>query len=74
MPETFSGDVMDRNYDVITFSQNVFILRGPRVAMFGDIIKIVTIFIKKTCKDSKNKARRIRTNVPKSNRFLFFLI
>ena len=40
MPETFSGDVMDRNYDVITFSQNVFILRGPRVAMFGDIIKI----------------------------------
>ena len=31
--------------------QNVFILRRPRVAVFADIIKIVTIFIKKSVKN-----------------------
>ena len=35
---------MDRNYDVITFFQKTFILRRPRVAIFADIIKIVTMF------------------------------
>ena len=33
--------------------QNVFILRRPKVVSFADIIKIPTMFIKKTFKDSK---------------------
>ena len=37
---------MDRNYDVITFFQKVFVFRRPGRAIFADIIKIVTIFIK----------------------------
>ena len=44
---------MDRNYDVIIFISNIFILRRPRVAIFAEIIKIVTIFIKTVFKDSK---------------------
>ena len=38
-------DIMDRNYDVITFILKHFVLRRPRVA---------TIFIKTTFQDSKN--------------------
>ena len=41
LPNLFVDDVMDTNYDFI-----IFILRRPRVAIFGDIIKNVTIFIK----------------------------
>ena len=37
---------MDRNYDVITFFQKTFLLRKPGVAIFADIIKIVTMFLK----------------------------
>ena len=37
---------MDRNYDAITF-----ILRGPRVAIFADITKIVTMLVKTIFKD-----------------------
>ena len=33
--------------------QNTFILRRPRVAIFADIIKIVTMFIKTIFEDSK---------------------
>ena len=33
--------------------QNTFILKRSRVAIFADIIKIVTMFIKKDFKDSK---------------------
>ena len=36
---------MDRNTYLNLF-QDAFLLRGPRVAVFVDIIKIVTIFIK----------------------------
>ena len=39
---------MDKNYDVITF-----ILRKRRVHNIADIIKIATIFIKKTLKTEK---------------------
>ena len=39
--------------------QNAFILRKPRVAIFADIIKIVTMFIATIFKDSK-KVKRIR--------------
>ena len=34
---------MDRIYDVATFISKNFILRRPEVAIFADIIKIVTI-------------------------------
>ena len=53
---------MDRNYDVITFFQNTFILRRPRVAIFADIIKIATMFIKTIFKNSK-KVKRIINHV-----------
>ena len=41
--------------------QNTFILRRPGVAIFADIIKIVTMFIKNFFQDSK-KVKRIRNN------------
>ena len=44
---------MDRTYDGITFFQNTFISRRPRVDIFADIFKITTIFIKTIFKDSK---------------------
>ena len=34
--------------------QNIFILRRPRAANFVDVIKIATMFIKTTFKDSKH--------------------
>ena len=37
---------MDRNYDVITFFQKIFLLGRPGVAIFADIIKILNAFIK----------------------------
>ena len=43
--------------------QNTFILRKPRVAIFADITKIVTIFITKNQKSVK----RNRNYVPKCN-------
>ena len=55
------------------FLQNMFVLRRPDVAIFADIIKIVTIFIKTTLKDSR-KIRRIRNYVSKWNLYLYFLI
>ena len=53
--------------------QNTFILRRLRVANFPDIIKISTMFIKKTFKDS-NKVKRIRNFVLKYNLYQYFLI
>ena len=44
---------MNRNYDVITLLQITFILRRSRVSDFSDIIKIATMFIKTTFKDSR---------------------
>ena len=64
---------MDRSYDVITFFQKAFILRRPGVAIFADIKKILTMFIKKILKDSR-KVRRIRNYVSKWNLYLYFLI
>ena len=49
--------------------QNTFILRRPREAIFADITKIVTMFIKTILKDSK-KIKRIRNYVPKWNLYL----
>ena len=50
---------MERSYDVITFILKNLFSGRPRVAIFADIIKIVTIFIKAILKDSK-KVKRIR--------------
>ena len=43
---------MDRNYDVIAFFQNIFVVRRPKVANFADIIEIATTLIKTTLKVS----------------------
>ena len=65
---------MDRNYDVITFIvKKIFILRRPGVAIFADIVKIMTMFTKAILKDSR-KVRRIRFYVSKWNLYLDFLI
>ena len=53
--------------------QNTFILRRLGVAIFDDIIKIITRFIKKIFKDS-TKVKRIRNYVWKCNLYLYFLI
>ena len=53
-------------------TSNTFISRRPRVAIFADIIKIVTMFIKTVLKDSK-QVKRIRNYVPNWNLYLFFL-
>ena len=45
----------------------------PGVAIFADIIKIITRFIKKIFKDSR-KVTRIRNYVSKCNLYLYFLI
>ena len=64
---------MDRNYDVITLFKNTVILRRPGVAIFADIIKIITRFIKKIFKVS-GKVKRIRNYVSKWDLCLYFLI
>ena len=45
----------------------------PSVANFADIIKIATVSIKTTFKDS-DKVKRIRNYVSKHNRYMYFLI
>ena len=64
---------MGRTYDVITFISKITILRRSRVAIFADIIKIVTMFIKKIIKDPR-EVKRIRNYVSKSNLYLYFLM
>ena len=54
-----------------TLFQNTVILRRPGVAIFADIIKIITRFIKKI---SKAQVKRIRTYASKCNLYLYFLI
>ena len=44
---------MDRNYDIIIFILKYFYLRKLRVAIFADIIKIVTMFTKTSLKTQK---------------------
>ena len=44
---------MDKKYDVITFISNYPFLRITGVAIFTDIIKIVTALVKKIIKDSR---------------------
>ena len=58
----FFGDVIDRKSDVIASISKELILRKPRAANLGDMIKIVTMIFK----DSK-KVKRIRNCGPKRN-------
>ena len=67
--KNFVGDVINKNYDVIPLFQNVVSLRRPGVAIFADIIKIITRFIKQILKDSI-KAKRIRNYILKLNLYL----
>ena len=62
---------MDRNYGVIIFILKYLILRRPRVAIFAEIIKIVTIFIKVIFKDSK---KSLKNYALKCNPYLYSLI
>ena len=64
---------MDENYDVIIFFINTLVLRRPGVAIFADVIKIVTMFIKTIIQDLR-KFKRIINYVSKSNLFLYFLM
>ena len=63
---------MDRNYDVITFFLNTLVLM-PGVAIFADIIKIATMFIRTIIQDSR-KVKRIINYVLKSSLYLYFLM
>ena len=56
-----------------TLFQNNLILRRAGVAIFADIIKIATMFIKRIIKDSR-KVKRIRNYVSKSNLYLYLLM
>ena len=56
-----------------TLFQNTFILRKLGVAIFADIIKIVTIFIRTIFKDS-NKVKIIENYGSKCNLYLYILI
>ena len=58
---------MGSNYDVITF-----LLRKPRIAIFANIIKTVTMFIKTIFEDSK-KVKRIRNYESKMQSLSVFL-
>ena len=53
MWQNFAGDVVDRIYDVITFISKYLYYKKTWVAIFADIIKILTIFIIAIYKDSR---------------------
>ena len=65
--------IRDRNDEAIKFFQGAFTSRRPRVAIFADIIKIVTIFINNIFLNSK-KVKRIRNYISKRRLNLYFLI
>ena len=68
----FGGDVIGIMTSKPLF-QNNCILRRTGVANFANIIKIVTVFIKRIFKDSKN-VKRTRNYVPKCSLYLYFLL
>ena len=71
--QNFAGEIMVRNYNVITFIQSTYVLRRPRAANFPGIIKIATIFNKTGFKDSK-QVKRIRNCALKCNLYLYSLL
>ena len=56
----------------MTFISNIAILRRPWVAIFADIIKILTRFIKKMLKDSRKakKKKKLFTKMQSISVFL----
>ena len=60
-------------YRCHNFYFKIMILRRSKVANFDDIIKIMTMFIKKNLKDCK-KFKRIRNYVLKCDLYPHFLI
>ena len=62
---------LDTNYDI--FNSKFLFLRKPRVNIFADIIKILTIFIEKIYKGLK-KVKRIRNCVSKRNICIIWFI
>ena len=50
---------MDTDYDVITFISKYFSSKKASVANFTDIIKIATMIIKASFKDSKKKLKEL---------------
>ena len=73
MRQNFDGDVIGRIYDVITFISKYFYFKKDWVAIFADIIKVLTMFIITIFKDSRKV--KINTNyVSKYNLYLYFLI
>ena len=64
---------MDRDHDVMEFLTKKLCFKKAGVAIFADIIKIVSMFIKTILKDSR-KNRRIRNYVSKWNLCLYFWI
>ena len=71
--EKIFGDVMGKDYNVITFISKYLILRKPGVVIFSYIIRIVTMFIKTTTKDSR-KVKKIRNYLSNSNLYVYFLM
>ena len=63
---------MDRNYDVITFFSKNLYFKKAGVAIFADIIKVLTTFFKTILKDS-GKVIRIRSYESEWNVYLCFL-
>ena len=53
--------------------QITVVFRRPGVAIFVDIIKIITRFIKKSLK-TEEKLKELEINVPKRSLYLYFLI
>ena len=60
----FIGDVMDIIMRSYILFQNIVSLRRSGMAVFADIIKIVTMFIKTIFKDSKLKELEVMYQIP----------
>ena len=63
---------MDKYYDVITFISKKLYFKKGWVAIFADIIKNVTMYIKTIFKNSR-KVKRIRNYVSDCILYLSFL-
>ena len=66
---TLSTEIMTSQ----TLFRNTVILRRPGVAIFAEIIKNITRFIKKFFKDSR-KVKRLRNYVSDCSLYLYFFI
>ena len=64
---------MDKNYDVINIVSKFLYFKKVRSTYFADIIKLVTIFIKRISKDSR-KVQKNRNYVSKSRLYVGFLM